>query len=376
MQQTLTKRQEYILGLIVREYAAAPTPIGSKGLVEKYRLGFSSATVRNDMAVLEEHGLIGQPHTSAGRIPTEAGYRYFVQRLIGDTELSVAEKRMIRHQFHQASLNLEEWMRLAASVLAHTVRSASLVTSPLAHRARFKHVELISTQGRLVLMVLVLEGGHVRQQMLTLAETVSQERLSQAAQHINHLLTGLDEHAVRARAPRQPVLEQEIIELIADLMGSMGQGHRSIYHDGLANILDPDYLLDQAAVIDPLRREELLRAVAEVDSEGARQALRLLEEESLLEEVLAEVLAPGFEGVQVMIGGEGRWEELSHASVVLSRYGIHGQATGTLGVLGPTRLHYGRAVSAVRYLGGLLSDLLIEVYGRGPGHDADPISSS
>jgi heat-inducible transcriptional repressor len=172
------------------------------------------------------------------------------------------------------------------------------------------------------------------------------------------------------------VLEQEIIELIADLMGSMGQGHRSIYHDGLANILDPDYLLDQAAVIDPLRREELLRAVAEVDSEGARQALRLLEEQSLLEEVLAEVLAPGFEGVQVMIGGEGRWEELSHASVVLSRYGIHGQATGTLGVLGPTRLHYGRAVSAVRYLGGLLSDLLIEVYGKGPGHDADAISSS
>ena len=370
MQYDLTKRQEYVLGLIVREYVAAPTPISSKALVEKYALSVSSATVRNDMVVLEEHGLISQPHTSAGRVPTEAGYRYFVQKLIGDAELSPAEKRMIRHQFHQSSLNLEEWMRLAASVLAHTARSASLVTWPRAHQAKFKHVELISTQGRLVLMVLVLEGGHIRQQMLTLAEPVSQERLSQAAQHINNLIPGLDAHSIRRTALRQSVLEQEIMGLIADMLSSAAQG-RTIYHDGLANRLAPEYLLDRAELLDAGRRDELARSVAEVDHEGSRQALRLLEEQSLLEDVLSGALSPDVEGVHVVIAGEGRWEELSHTSMVLSRYGISGHATGALGVLGPTRLHYGRAVSAVRYVAGLMSDLMIEIYGQGAIHDRD-----
>ena len=155
----ITKRQEYILGLIVREYVNAPTPIGSKALVEKYHLNVSSATVRNDMAALEERGLVEAPHTSAGRVPTEAGYRYFVHKLINNGELSQAERRTIRHQFHQSRLDVDQWLRLAASVLAHTARSASVVTPPQTIQPRFKHIELIHTHGRLVLMVLVLEGG-------------------------------------------------------------------------------------------------------------------------------------------------------------------------------------------------------------------------
>src|SRR5688572_5286509 len=177
----LTKRQEYLLGLIVREYVSAPTPISSKQLVERYGLNVSTATVRNDMAVLEESGYVYAPHTSAGRVPTEAGYRYFVQKLLGDTELSSTEQRRISHQFYQTGLNMDQWLRLAASVLAQTALSAALVTTPVMTQARFKHMELISTQGRMVLLILVLDGGDVRQQMLTLAEPVSQEMLSQVA---------------------------------------------------------------------------------------------------------------------------------------------------------------------------------------------------
>jgi heat-inducible transcriptional repressor len=364
--EPLTERQEQILSLIVREYVHTPAPVSSKGLVAKYPLGVSSATVRNDMVVLEEHGYIYQPHTSAGRVPTEAGYRYFVQKLIGDDAmLPAAEQLTIRRQFKAAKLDLPQWMRLAASVLAQSARSAALVTSPQAHHVRFKYLELIGTQGRLVLMVLVLEGGDVRQQMLTLAESVSQERLSEVAQRINAQATGLETGRLRQLARHGTTLEREIIDLTCDLMDRADRRQSVVYHDGLANILDPRHLLDYLEVTDEQEREGLLRALEEADSLGARQTLHLLEEQSLLEEILADALTPAPFDVHVMIAGEGRWEALSHCSMVISRYGIEGQATGALGVLGPTRLHYGRAISAVRYVAGLLSELLIEIYGAG-----------
>jgi heat-inducible transcriptional repressor len=363
---TLTKRQEYLLGLIVREYVSSPTPVSSKLLVERYGLQFSTATVRNDMAALEEESLVYAPHTSAGRVPTEAGYRYFVQKLLGDTELSSTERRRISHQFYQSeTMNMEQWLRLAASVLAQTARSAALVTSPIINQARFKHMELISTQGRLVLLILVLEGGDVRQQMLTLSEPVSQEMLSQAATRINEMCVGLLAHDVRTRAAVQPALEADVLTLVAELLERADKRHRGTYYDGLVNILDPAHLFDQLDASDLQQRNELTRALEEVDQPGARQALRLLEEQSLLEEVLAEALAPDERGVQVIVGGEGRWEELSHISIIVSRYGVEGMAMGTLGVLGPTRLHYGRAVSAVQYVSGLMSELLIDIYGEG-----------
>ena len=159
----LTERQQRILELIIQHYVSANRPVGSKALVEP--LDVSSATIRNDMVVLEEAGLITSPHTSAGRIPTEAGYRYYVQHIQGTGQLSLVERRMIAHQFHQAPTDIEQWMRLAATMLSRTAQSASLVTAPYSRNTRFKHLELIATQGRMVLMVLVLHNGDVRQRI-------------------------------------------------------------------------------------------------------------------------------------------------------------------------------------------------------------------
>src|SRR6185295_12844177 len=128
--------------LIVREYVQTPSPVSSKLLVEKYGLNLSTATVRNEMAFLEEVGLVVAPHTSAGRIPSEAGYRYFVQKLISKSELTDHEQMMIRHQFHQVRTDIQQWLQLAASVLAKTARTASLVTTPVVNEARLKHLEL------------------------------------------------------------------------------------------------------------------------------------------------------------------------------------------------------------------------------------------
>lgn len=338
----LTERQKLILALIIHTYVETAQPVGSKALIERYKLDSSSATIRNDMVELTEAGYLRQPYTSAGRVPTEEGYRYFVRQLMGQTELPMNTRRMITHQFYQAGRDVNRWMRLAASVLAHQSQGASLVTSPRPESARFKHLSLISTHGRQVLMVMVWSGGQVRQQMLTLAEPVSQEQLSTVAGHINLVCAGMDADAIAALSGQFDALEQDVLKLIREELDRMKQVvSGEVYRDGLTNVLsEPEF----------------------AESESARKALRVLEERSMLEDLLSRtVLTSGMDEVQVLIGGEGTWEDLRDCSMVLARYGAPGLVTGALGVLGPTRMAYGRTVSTVRFVSGLLSDLVIEM---------------
>jgi heat-inducible transcriptional repressor len=349
MADDLSERQEMILGLIIHEYIDTGEPIGSRTLLSRYHLGISTATIRNEMAALTRAGLLRQPHTSGGRSPTEEGYRYFVKGLLGETELPSDEKRLISHQFYQARADVEEWMRLAASVLAQQSQAAAVVTAPHAARAIFKHIELIATHGRQVLLVLVLQGGEVRQQVLTLAEPVDQETLSNLASRISTECVGLDASGVAAAAVSFDTLGQEVIRLVSETLtraDALASGE--IYRDGLANVLEhPDF----------------------THPDAARHALRLLDERTVLEEILSQVLTPSVGSVQVVIGGEGAREELRDCSMVLARYGAVGFATGALGVLGPTRMAYGRTISAVRYVSGLMSDLVFETFSGYPDSD-------
>ena len=337
----LSERQNLILALVIHDYIESAQPVGSKNLVERYSLDFSSATVRNTMAELTEAGYLRQPYTSAGRVPTEEGYRFFVRQLMGQPDLPAPTKRTIAHQFYQAGNDVDRWMRLAASVLAHQSQAASVVTAPHPEQARFKHLELIGTHGRLVLMVLVLSNGEVRQQMLALAEPVTQDQLSATATRVNALCQGMEASGVTALPGRVEPLDQDVLKLVRDEMDRMGAAVTGeVYRDGLTNVLaEPEF----------------------AEATMARKALRIFEESSLLEELLARtVLTAGIGGVQVLIGGEGTWEELRDCSIVLSRYGAPGLATGAVGVLGPTRMAYGRTISTVRFISGLLSDLVVE----------------
>src|SRR3972149_2937217 len=171
----LTERQKTLLLLIIRDYIESAQPVGSKRLAEHYHIYLSSATIRNEMAALTEMGYLRQPHTSAGRVPTEEGYRFFVGQLMQRPSLPASTRHTIRHQFYQARQDVDQWMRLAASVLAHQSRAASAVTPPQSQPARFNPPDLVLTPGRQVLMVMVWGGGRVRQQMLVLGEPVSQE---------------------------------------------------------------------------------------------------------------------------------------------------------------------------------------------------------
>jgi heat-inducible transcriptional repressor len=230
-------------------------------------------------------------------------------------------------------------MTLAASILAHQSQGISVVTAPHTDRAKYKHVELISTQGRQVLMVLVMVGGEVSQQILTLAEPVSQERLSQTAARLNKLFAGLTVDAIMALPSRSDALDQDILTLIIqDMRRKADSVAGEIYTDGLTNVLsEPEF----------------------AESDEARRALKLFGERSSLQDLVTRAIANSNVGaLQVLIGGEGGWEELRQCSMVIARYGVPGLATGTLGVLGPMRMSYARTIPTVRYVAELLSDLV------------------
>ncbi len=335
----LTERQKTLLLLLIRDYIETAQPVGSKRLVEHYHLDISPATIRNEMAALTDMGYLRQPHTSAGRVPSEEGYRYFVSQMMHNAELPETVQHTISHQFYQARPDVEQWMTLAASILAHQSQGVSVVTAPHTQQAKYKHVELISTQGRQVLMVLVMAGGEVSQQILTLAEPVSQERLSQTAAHLNALLAGLTVDGISALSVRADALDQDILILILqDMRKTVSRVSGEVYTDGLNNVLaEPEF----------------------AESDDARRALKLFGEPSTLQDLLARTTTnSNIGGLQVLIGGEGEWDELRQCSMVIARYGVPGMATGTLGVLGPMRMSYAKTIPAVRYVASLLSDLV------------------
>lgn len=335
----LSERQKTLLLLIIRDYIDSAQPVGSKRLAEHYHLNLSPATIRNEMAALTEMGYLRQPHTSAGRVPTEEGYRHFVSEMMQEAELPETVKHTISHQFYQSRPELDQWMTLAASILANQSQGVSVISAPHAEQAKFKHVELISTQGRQVLMVLVMMGGEVSQQILTLAEPVLQERLSLTAARLNGLLGGLTTQAVSSLTARPDTLDQDILILIRQDMNRMTErSSGEIYTDGLTNVLaEPEF----------------------AESDDARRALRIFEEPATLQDLLARTtLNSNVGALQVLIGGEGEWEDLRQCSLVIARYGVPGMATGALGVLGPMRMAYAKTIPTVRFVAGLLSDLV------------------
>jgi len=346
----MTPRRQAVLGLVIRSYVERGTPVGSKMFVQSYGLDISPATIRNEMAALEDMGFLTHPHTSAGRIPTELGYRYFVEHLLGETELPLPEQHMIRHQFHQARLELDQWVQLAVAVLAHTTRKAALATPPRTHESRFKHLELISLRDTVVLMVLVLMGGTVKQQMLTLEDVYEQEALSRLSNLINDRFAGKRTAQVEATVRSLPELSRPIGHFVAQIMAAVDrQGEDALYRDGLLHILEePEF------------------------SQGcqARDIVQVIEGPSL-SNIITTAAPLEIGGLQVLIGGEGRWQEFADLALVLSRYGVEGGASGLLGVVGPLRMTYDRTIGAVRYVSSLMSDLVGDWYSTTDREEGD-----
>jgi len=338
----LTPRRRKILKLVVQEFIYTAAPVASEALVRGHGISVSSATVRNEMAALEELGMLTHPHTSAGRVPTDQGYRFFVEQLMEWQPLPSEEQRMIQHQFHQVRSDTEEWAHLAAAALARLAQSAAMVTPARARRARFKHLELLSVCDTRVLLVLILQDGTIRQHMLSLTEVRLQEELSRIANRLNNRLTGqsADDIAHVPPAEWQP-LERQAIDFVIWALRQLDSWElEEIVQDG---------------ILETLKQPEFS------EGERARGLVELLERRSLLTGLLSQALEQ--KGVHVLIGGESQREEMRDYSLIASRYGLAGQMEGVLGILGPTRMPYPRSISAVHFIARTLSEMLGELHG-------------
>ncbi len=336
----LTPRQHEILRLVVQEYVGAGRAVASQTLIERYPLRVSSATVRNEMAVLERLGLIEQLHTSAGRVPTDRGYRYYVEHFATQSSLPANEQLMIRHQFRQVETQLESWLELAASVLAGTARNVSLVTAPRTTRPRLRHFELLQLQDRVALLIMVTQDSAVHQAMLHMPEDHTQTELGLLADVLNARLSGLAAEDVRTHLFLLTASEQVVALQIAQALESLQHSERTdVHYEGIEHALhQPEF----------------------AESDLIQGLLQLMRGGQLLTELLPQMRSD--DGMQIFIGAENESAGLRPFALVVSTYGVGDQVTGLLGILGPRRMPYGRSISSVRYMARLMSDLMHDLY--------------
>ncbi len=340
----LTQRQSRILELVIREFVETASPVASQLISRKYRLGASSATIRNEMAELEEQGYLMHTHTSSGRVPTDQGYRHYVEALMREEELPWQEQQTIRHQFHQIERGQDAWVHLAASLLAQLAENAAVVTVPRNDVCRIKHLELVSLHERTALLVLVLDQGRLEQQVVTLDEAASQDELHTVAGRLNQLLAGLGVGELRMKQEELSPLEASLVDVIELLMRAIDDGFDEAYLEGLRNVLkQPEFS----------------------ESGRALGLMELFDERTLIRALPLRALARG--GVTVIIGAENAQltdagEAMRACSVVVGSYGTPGAASGALAVLGPMRMRYSRTIPTVRYISGVMSEMLTEQY--------------
>ena len=337
----LTDRQRQVLRIVIQEYVETAQPVGSAAIVSEYDLGVSPATIRNELAALEKLGLLTHPHTSAGRVPTELGFRFFVRHLLAEPALLPVEQEVIRGQFREARQEVDQWLRISTSVLARASHGAALATAPRSARCRFKHMELVHIHSTKVLLVLVLQEGAVKQQLLDINEEIDQGELSRISNELNAHLQGCHASTISTHAASLSPFSRQVGMLVMDAMQRMDdQGSGPIFRDGLADVLRlPEF----------------------AEGENVRKIVQVLEQPNLLEQIADQYVQHN--AVHVVISGDGRYDQLRDVSIVLARYGSGDRISGLLGVIGPVRMWYDRSIGAVRFVSDLMSEMVEDIYG-------------
>jgi len=337
------ERRLAVLRAIVEDYVATEEPVGSKALVERHGLGVSPATVRNDMAVLEEEGYITQPHTSAGRVPTDKGYRLFVDRLTTVKPMSQAERRAIA-SFLDGAVDLDDVVQRSVRLLSQLTRQVAVVQYPTLARSTVRHVELVALTPSRLLVVLILSTGRVEQRLVELEAEVDEETLADLRSRVNRAAVGevIAEAASALRALPETLapgptagIAHAVVETLVEAMSD----HRSDERIAVAGA------------------SNLARYGDSFDT-SVRPLLEALEEHVVLLKLIGEATSGGL--VTVRIGAEGPYEQLSSTSVVTTGYGPGDAALATLGVVGPTRMDYPGTMAAVRAVARYVSRILDE----------------
>ena len=335
----LDDRKLAVLRAIVQDYVSTMEPVGSKSLVDRHHLDVSPATIRNDMAVLEEQGYIAQPHTSAGRIPTDKGYRLFVDRLSGVKPLSAAERRAIE-TFLAGAYDLDDVVTRTVRLLAQLTRQVAVVQYPSLTRSSVRHVELVPLAAKRLLLVLITDTGRVQQRMVELPVRIEEDAVTQLRAVLNACLDGqmltevasvvadLPERVPPSERPNAAAVFSVILESLVE------RNEERIVVGGASNLTPADF------------------------SQGLHEVLESLEEQVVLMRLLGEVDDQA--SVTVKIGAENDVLGLRRTSVVAAGYGSGDRALAKLGVVGPTRMDYPTAMGAVRAVARYTGQILAE----------------
>lgn len=338
MATTLEARQEKILLAIIREYIETAEPVGSASLLQKYNLGCSSATIRNEMARLEEMGFLAQPHTSAGRMPLDRAYRYYVDRLMQKQIAPPPEAPTIAREFEDTTRELEVLIDHARRRLSQLTRYTSVVLGPRLGRSLFKYVQLVKLAERQVLLVMMTHAGTVIHRIIELRSASDTEDFTRITNLLNDRLSGMSMDTISvdflSRLPggTPPEIMQRVSEATRDLARES-----RVYFEGASNLLaEPEFR----------------------DVQKARALLEVLEQESVLAEILDKSLPQ--DGVAIVIGGEHALLPMRECTMITATYTVSGVSVGSIGVIGPMRLQYDRVISIVKYVAEMFGNRLTE----------------
>jgi len=339
MTKSSIKRRDAVLKIIVSEYISTANPVASESILRHHRLGVSPATIRNDMAFLEDEGYITRPYTSSGGVPQDKAYRYYVENLSESVDLPADEQKRIRNMLGDACDEYDRFLKVAANIMAHLVGNAAIVTYPKSSESRFRHLELVEIHEYMALLVLILSNAVLHRQTLSFDQPVNQEQLDRAVGKINREYAGQTGRQIKDKKLALTPVEKRALNTVAEIMAHENEiQYENSYLEGVRLMLgQPEFT----------QRERMLGI------------LELMEAKGWLRHVIDWQVTG--EGVKVIIGGENREAALRDLGLVFGQYGVPDQMGGTLGIIGPKRMDYRRAISAVNYISGLLSELVARV---------------
>ncbi len=333
-------RKRAILRAVVNEFTTSAVPVGSQALQSRYFVNLSSATIRSELAELADLGYLAQPHTSAGRVPTDSGYRYFVDFLMDLETIPEQVGSFIDTELRQAPADVQGMVEKVAMTLAAVTQNASVASAPQGSQARIKHVDLVSLEPKEVLLIMLLEGNLLRQQVVVIAQEATQAALTKLAAKLNTTLAGHASDEVRRSYESAELgLEKELLGRVVAVLDLYEKGSESlVVHDGVRNLL---------------RQPEF------AESSRLQQVLEVLEETRYLTLLLRQLI--GESDLQIVIGSENASSQLQGCAVVLTTYGPSNRLKGVLGVIGPTRMAYSQTVARLQAVARGASERMAEL---------------
>lgn len=340
----LDERKRHILKVLINDYIITAEPVGSRTIAKKYRLGLSPATIRNEMADLEDMGYLEQPHTSAGRVPSDKGYRIYVDCLMNDEKLSQGEINIIRDNIHRiADGEIERIIKDTSKLLSNLTNYTSLVMAPQANKSTVKSIQLVAIESKLVMAVVITNMGVIKNVMIRLSNPITGDKLTKINNVLNSRLKGLtvEEININVISGMQRDMTgyieilDEIIPILSESLNYVDGGE--VYLGGSSNIFNyPEY--------------------SEIDK--ARSFFSMLDKKDFLHKLMS----VDYDNERITIGHENEYDEISDCSLITATYRVGNDIAGSIGVIGPTRMYYARVLAVLRQITECLNDMFSSYY--------------